>query len=376
MSEFRSHELFPRGSGRDRTRRVAAALAALAALAAGRAEAKPGTHAPSISTWDTRASSVVPAFSAGFLDGGHLHFASYNANFTSTSGNLSSQFGMHYAQLRESPDESSLHGLAGGAVALFSIPISQRFDNGIPKLALAMYIGAVPTVLISGKFNYLEVPVVAGLGLPVSPVRQITFTPWFELAPSFNLDTVVNPYSFDRAVAENPSQFVDPQTGQVNLTQKDVQRIVSDAVDVQPSGAFNVRGGLALAAHLGDAVDFNLGGTFGSLGSAFSGTTVFWLTTGFTFRWDDIVPAVLPPEKRLLKESCDAVEERFRTCPAYRRMLDEPRPGPRPLQPAPASAAPPAAAPAAAAPPAPAAPPAGGLRPDALLASGPCPPSP
>jgi len=37
------------------------------------------------------------------------------------------------------------------------------------------------------------------------------------------------------------------------------------------------------------------------------------------FRWDDVVPAVLPPEKRLLNESCDDVETRFRSCPNRQR---------------------------------------------------------
>ena len=38
---------------------------------------------------------------------------------------------------------------------------------------------------------------------------------------------------------------------------------------------------------------------------------MFYLGGGFIWRWDDIVPAVLPAEKRLLHESCDDVEARF-----------------------------------------------------------------
>ena len=33
------------------------------------------------------------------------------------------------------------------------------------------------------------------------------------------------------------------------------------------------------------------------------------------WNWDDIVPAVLPPERRLLKESCEDIAQRFYTCP-------------------------------------------------------------
>ena len=110
-----------------------------------------------ISTFDTRASSVVLALRPGFLDGGHLHTASYNANFSATTGNLSAQFGLHYLNLREREGEPVLHGAAGSAVALFSLPTGERFDNGIPGSAVAFYLGSLPTAFFGGPRNHMTI---------------------------------------------------------------------------------------------------------------------------------------------------------------------------------------------------------------------------
>ena len=50
-------------------------------LLAGGAGAEAGTHAPVISTWDTRSSSLSLDFRPGFVSGGHFDVASYYANF-------------------------------------------------------------------------------------------------------------------------------------------------------------------------------------------------------------------------------------------------------------------------------------------------------
>jgi hypothetical protein len=284
------------------------------------AEARPGTHAPAISTWDTRASSIVPAFTIGMLSGGHLDFFSYNANFSSTSGNLSSQFGLHYVNYKENAERSSAHGVSGGAVALYSRPLGERFDNGVPKLALATYFGGVPVAVISGQYNYLSIPLVIGLGLPVSPSKWMTFTPWFEVSPSFNLDTVINSYDFSLA---GSTSTVDPVTGKVSISQSDVEKIVKDAVKVNTSFAVGARAGLAFAAHINDLADLNLSASASSVGSTFKGTFVAYVGAGLTFRWDDIVPAVLPGETRVLKESCEVIENRFKQCPTAKKIIDD-----------------------------------------------------
>lgn len=299
---------------------VSTVCASALLLGASVAEARPGTHAPAISTWDTRASSVVPGFTIGLLSGGHLDFFSYNANFSSTSGNLSSQFGLHYVNYKENAERSSAHGVSGGAVALYSRPMGERFDNGVPKIALATYFGGVPVAVISGQYNYLSVPLVIGLGVPISPSKWMTFTPWFEVSPSFNLDTVINSYDFSLA---GSTSTIDPVTGKVSLSQSDVEKIVKDAVKVDTSFAVGARAGLAFAAHVNDLADLNLTASASSVGSTFKGTFVAYVGAGLTFRWDDIVPAVLPGETRVLKESCEVIENRFKQCPTAKKIIDD-----------------------------------------------------
>ena len=63
--------------------------------------ATPGTHGNTISTFDTTRSSVVMSYNHGFLlEGGYFNQAGYNANFTSSTGKLSAQFGLQFLNLR------------------------------------------------------------------------------------------------------------------------------------------------------------------------------------------------------------------------------------------------------------------------------------
>ena len=351
--------------------RCAGASVALGILAlAASAGAKPGTHGPSISTWDTRASSVVLAARPGFVDGGHFFIGSYNANFTSTSGNLSAQFGMHYLNFREVETDPVAHGLSGTAVALFSIPVTERFDNGTPKFALAFFLGGAPAALIGGRLNYLSLPLVTGFGFPISPAKGITLTPWFELSPGFNLDTRINEVSLDPQVVMSQYCTEDEiRTGtcevpqDLDLDQEVVNYIVEEGVDIEFSTTVSARAGFDIALKASDSFDFRIGGTYGTIGTAFQGTRVLWAGVSLVWRWDDIVPAVLPAEKRLLKESCEDIEARFRTCPESKRWMPPEALGAPGTQP-PQGVAPPAAAPAAPPPaqppaPLPAAPPPG-----------------
>jgi len=330
-----------------------------------------GTHPIVVSSWDARASNVSLEYRHGFMKGGGFNDVAYNADFSATSGMLSAQFGLHYVNFTAKEGDPTAHGLAATATALFHIPLTPRMDNGLPTAALAFAVGSAPTTLVSGSLNYVTIPLILGVGVPLSPSKLITFTPWFELSPSVNLDTEVKPYTF------NPSDFAGTgSNGQVTISSDQVTQIMTDSVKFKTNVKAGARGGLDLALHLSDAVDFAAGVALSSAGPAFKGSTVTYVGGGIVWRWDEIVPAVLPADRRLLHEKCDDVEERFKTCPNSRswRRPDEvaPPPGapppaavpPTPPPSAPPPAPPPAAAPPAAAPP-PAAPPTSAAKPPA-----------
>lgn len=352
-------------------------------LASEVASARPGTHPIVVNTWDSRASSVVLEYHKGLLDGGGMNVISYHANFSSTGGRLSSQFGLYYLNFSEASMPTA-HGLAGSATAVFVLPVASRFENGLPRAAIGLYVGSAPTALISGERNYVSVPFVFGFGVPLSPAKAITITPWFELSPSVNLDTVIHSYDFSN---ENPLDYIDPATGELKLTSADVERVLSKSVDLEFGFGVGARGGIDLALHASDYFDFAVNASMSSVGTAFSGTRVVYLGGGFVWRWDDIVPAVLPAEKRLLNESCEDVEARFRFCPNSHKWRSpdelqqkfgptEIKPPTTPSSPAPTPSAPtPITPPPAAAPVAPASPPATALPPAATTPEPP-PPAP
>jgi hypothetical protein len=266
-----------------------------------------------VSTWDARASSVVLQYRRGFADGGGFNVVGYHANFSATSGQLSSQFGLYYMSFADGSDAPTAHGMAGSATAVFNLPVARRLDNGLPLTAIDFYVGSAPTALVSGERNHLTIPLVLGFGVPITPVKLISIVPWFEFSPSFNLDTIIHPYEFTPGSIED---YV--VAGRISFDSSDVERIVSESVELETSAAIGARGGLDFALHVSDYFDFGLNATLSSVGSAFSGTRVVYLGAGFIWRWDEIVPAVLPAEKRLLHEACDDVEARFRSCPNSR----------------------------------------------------------
>ncbi|HEV8550056.1 MAG TPA: hypothetical protein VGQ57_13525 [Polyangiaceae bacterium] len=340
------------------TRRAAAVAIGVGILATGsRASALAGTHPIVVSSWDSRASNVALEYRHGFMKGGGFNDVAYNADFTSTSGRLSAQFGLHYVNFTAKAADPTAHGLAATATALIVLPLTSRFDNGLPKAGLAFALGSAPTTYVSGSLNYVTIPVVLAVGVPLSPAKVITFTPWFELSPSVNLDTEIKPYQLK---ASDLAGNVGPD-GSITLDNGDVEKIVTDSVKFKTSVNAGARAGIDLALHLSDAVDFAANVALSSAGSAFSGPTVTYVGGGVVWRWDDIVPAVLPADKRLLHENCGDIEDRFRMCPNSRRWKRPedtapapnapsaaPVPAPRPAVPTP-SAAPPA--PARAAPP-------------------------
>jgi hypothetical protein len=347
------------------------AAAAITTAAAGQASATAGTHAPSVSTYDTRASSVVFAYRHGFSDAGSFNTFSYNANFTSTSGRLSAQFGIHYVNFKEANADTRAHGVAGSGVAVLEFPVTERYDDGVPKAAFALHLGGVPTAYISGERNFLTVPFVLGFGFPISPSRFITFTPWYELAFSANVDTIVRPEGVSIDTTDPSVVTIDPNTHMATLKQEAVQNALAKGVTVDVGVSVPMRFGLEATAHLGKTVDLNLYGMFSTLGGAFSGDSVKTVGASLLFRWDDVVPAVLPKPMVVEHESCEATERRFRACPNSRFWLTPeqrgqapapeatpvPPPAPAPSSsPAPTDTAAPGTAPGSG--PAPAAPPA------------------
>ncbi len=361
-------------AGSVRTRLILGSLPALVLLLGHTAHALPGTHAPAISTYDTRASSVVLAYRHGVSDAGPFNTFSYNANFTNTTGKLSAQFGLHYVNFAPKTNNETAHGVGASGVALFEFPVAARWDDGVPKAALAFYVGSVPTIYVSGERNYLTIPLTLGFAVPLSPHKAITFTPWFEVAPSANLDTVFKPADVQigsNVTNQSPEcSSTDPAVlanCKVTLNQSAIEDAVKKGVTADLSFKVPLRAGLEAGIHLGPTVDFNLYTALGALGGGFSGSSVVTIGGGLVFRWDDIVPAVLPVEKRLDREGCDAIESRFRSCPSSRQWLTpeqrarlpqaqtsapvtpaalSPKPIPTPIAPKPV-AAPPVPAPAA-----------------------------
>lgn len=296
-------------------------------FAPGIAIATPGAHPVLMSTSDTRASSVVLAYrqSLGGLTG---RVFSYNANFSSTGGILSAQFGAHVLQVQEFRDTNTLIGAAATGAAVWNISLMDRFDNGVPKVGLILYAGGAPTAAVSGKRNFLNVPIGIGVGSAVSPASWISITPWFEAAPGLDLDTTIVEPDLSRYEPTNSEiqQLIEGQDA-VLLSEEDIRQVISDSVKVDVAFEMAMRAGLDVTLRMSESWSFNANTYLTSLGSTFGGQTFVYGGAGLMFHWDDIVPAVLPASRRLAKESCEDIEARFRACPAG-RILSEPAPTP------------------------------------------------
>lgn len=293
----------------------ARAALVLGMLLATPAAARPNTHAPAISTWDTRASSVVLALGRAVSGDGDFTSTSYNANFSSTSGVLSAQFGAHYLTYADSESSRVARGFSAGGVALFSLPLTTRLENRLPSTSFAFYLGGVPTALFSGQRNFISVPFVMGIGLPFSPLEELTLSPWVELSPGLNFDTRIQEVSTEEAV----QSAMDG-----TLTRAEVEELVEQGLRIDRESALGKRGGLALELHLGRAVDLAAHVTLG-IGHA----SAFGLGGAFVFRWDDFVPGVQAESAAGSRKDCSSVEARLRACAAAYRTLRR-RPGAAP----------------------------------------------
>jgi len=279
-------------------------------------------------------------------EAGPLNTFSYNANFSNTTGILGAQFGIHYVNFDAKANDSMAHGVGASGVALFVFPVAGRWADGVPKAAIAFDVGAVPTVYVSGQRQYVTLPLVLGLGVPLSPHKIITLTPWIEASFSANLDTIFK--STDITVSPDQVTTKLNPDGTVNVSLKDgaVEAAVKKGVSVDSGFYVPLRVGLEAGIHISESVDFNLYSSIATLGGGFSGSSAFTLGAGLGYRWDAIAPAVLPVERRLEREDCEAVETRFRSCPSSSHWLT-PEQRARVAQPtattAPAKAPPPSA---------------------------------
>jgi hypothetical protein len=288
-------------------------LACLFTAAVGKA--LPNTHAPAISTWDPRASSVVLGLGGGVTGAGSFAFKSYNANFSSSSGILSAQFGVHYVTFRNSDGAELARGVSAGGVALISLPLTPRYENLVPRTSFAFYIGGVPTALISGQLNYISVPLVLGMGLPYSPIPQLTLTPWVELSPGLNFDTHIEAVATNEAIASAMDG---------TLTRDEVEDLVREGLQIERNTTLGKRAGLSIAGHLGERVDLDVDWMLGAgHGGAMS------LAAALVVRWDELVPSSTHAREEE-DEDCNAIAARYhRQCPLR-----------RPASAAPSSAAP------------------------------------
>ena len=275
-------------------------------FAGGDALGRPNTHAPAISTWDPRASSVVLGYGAAVSgEGGYTH-ASYHANFSSTNGLLSAQFGAHYVTYKGTDVGPTARGFSAGGVALFSLPLAEPHDNGVPRSAFAFYLGVVPTALFSGQLNFVSVPFVLGVGIPFSPARSITLRPWVELSPGFNFDTRIQEVSTEAAI----QSAMDG-----TLTRAEVEELVEEGLVITEETTVGKRAGLSLAVHLGERVDVDMNLVIGEGHSGAVG-----LGGALVVRWDAMVAELQTDRERLEETNCAAIQESFRSCSSPRGL--------------------------------------------------------
>jgi hypothetical protein len=315
-------------------------------LMSGNVIAKPGTHGWAVSTWDTTRSTVVLNFEHGFMSGGgSSNIMGYNANFTSTTGRLSAQFGMQYLNLTPDGVDWALHGGAGSVVALYGIPIGQRYDNGMPKASFSIYAGSVPTVLSNGQYNYVTLPFVFGTGFEVNPIRHLSIVAWVEGAPSFNIDTVINYREFQQRLTEFSDEisaafeqeagslleYVDisydengvPQSVRIRNPDALLDEVLTDFIQYEMGGAFRMRGGLSMVLNLGDRLDLQMNGTVAQVGADFDASPTWFIGTALAFAWDDAPLGIRPEAHRASQLSCGAVLNRFEDCKEYQELVNK-----------------------------------------------------
>ncbi len=286
-----------------------------------------GAHAPAVSSYDSRASSVVFAYRRGVFDDGSLNTFSYSANFTSTTGILSSQFTLHYLNMGYGEDKTA-HGLSGSATAVWVVPTDKRHDNGVPELALAPYLGITPTVFVGDKYVFGTLPLTLGMGFPMAPGSGVILTPWMEFSPSFNFASMVDLEGVD--FDELNAQYAAGD----EIDHDAVGDMLSSGFEIEMRTSQSLRGGVMANIALGYSADLNLYSMFSTMGSSFRGTLVKQLGAALLLRWDSIVAPVLPAKSTttpgaygLDAERCGRAWQTVRMC-HQRQQQTQQRPAP------------------------------------------------
>lgn len=274
-----------------RHRCIALVLLGLGWLLPRAACARTGESAPTVGTWDTRASSISASYLEGVFGGGYLRFASYFTNFSSTTGRLSSQFGLHYVGYGEGA--ATANGMAGTITALYQIPAVARRASGLAAVAIAPYVGISPAGLISNDFVSFSLPAHFGLGVPISPVDWLTITPWGEATAGLDVDLDVNRQAIN-----------DVSSGKTSAANAKFSDLVGSTNSVHLASRF----GVSAALHVGDRFDVALQGLFNWLSRPTDTSGFVFMGGGsLVWHWDDIVPGVLPdngcPPPRAVSET-------------------------------------------------------------------------
>ncbi len=252
------------------------------------AHALPGTHAPVVATWDTRASTLGVAAHTAVMPSATLSSWSYLTDFSNTQGKLSSQFGVHFLQLKVDSWQNGLYGGGANATTMFNQPLTRRYDNGLPIVAVAPSLSLAPNVLLNGERNHLSVPLNLGVGVSWAPKPWLVVTPNAEWSTSFDFDTHIDAYEY---------MSDDSTDDTVELSQQDIEEILEEAVTWEATVGGAWRAGLAITATLW-RFDLQIDGGVLNLGSDTSQTLGrslgWWSGMNVLWQWDRVVPAVLP----------------------------------------------------------------------------------
>lgn len=288
----------PRVSTKQRPRRrphrpVLSCLGGLAALCvAGPTHALVGSHGPSLGTFDERASSLGLLPTVMRAGSRSLDVLTYHTAYSSTTGRISSQFSVHGLRLVEAGGRAG-YGVSAGAVTMVTLPPSRRYDNGVPTSTLRIWTGLVPSGVFGAIYGNIWIPFTLGAAWTASPTPWLSITPWAEIAAG--LDAA--------AEVQETKANLDTAGDDVVLSEEKVRDILKDAIRWNVGFGFGWRAGVEVAAHFGDRFDFAV-----LAGGARLGNEVGWMArVALIFRWDDIVPGVLPDACRVPREPTPAL---------------------------------------------------------------------
>ena len=240
--------------------------------------ARSGTHGPTVSTYDPRASSIAVTFRHFTHKTGSLDHVMYTSAFSSTSGRLISQFGVGFVY-RSAEGQPTGYGASASAVTMLILPVGERGITGLPVVSVALYGGPAPTFIGGSLFGSFTVPFVLGLGVPLTPASWLTFTPFVEFTPSVDFD----------AHARNDFKITDENRN------KSVEELVDEAVTWDVDYQFGWRAGAMCSFHLGASAEISI--LVGAANDTRVDQAQWSIGTVLLWHWDDVVAGVRPRVK-------------------------------------------------------------------------------